>query len=553
MDRSNRELESGIVRRGVFAPLAVVAFAVMAGGWLLQEGVDRASNIYVRVRVLQEVVDHVETSFVDDVDAADLYTSAIDGLIRDLGDPHSSFLPADEYENLSIRIEGEYGGVGLEVVLRGGWVTVVSPIAGTPGQRAGIRAGDQFFEIEGIPADTMITDQAVELLRGRPGTEVTVKMLRPGVDEPIEFTFERATIRLRAVPFALMLEPGIGYVPLQTVSETSSREIRAAVDSLRGEGLDGLILDLRGNPGGLLDEGIAVSDLFLEAGLPIVETRGRAASQSQTYSASSPDRYRNLPIVVLVDGTSASASEIIAGALQDHDRAVIIGETTYGKGSVQSLFRLTGGDVLKLTTARWYTPVGRSIDRDPDAVVDVAGRHDLAISGQVVRPTVLDGRPEYESVGGRTLLGGGGITPDLYVSPETLSPQEAEAVYRVFRRAGDFRTALFNYAVSFVQDHPNAQPGFVVDDAELQAFYETLPEWRAEIDYDEFMAAQRFVRYRMEREIALQAWGDAGQFEQSRRHDTQLTTAIELLQRATSPADLLEQVAAAANGQDSGS
>jgi len=540
------------VRRGVFAPVAVVAFAVMAGGWLLQEGVDRASNIYVRIRVLQEVVDHVESSFVDDVDAAGLYNSAIDGLIRDLDDPHSSFLPADEYENLSIRIEGEYGGVGLEVVDRGGWVTVVSAMSGTPGQRAGIRAGDQFFEIEGIPADTMVTQEAVELLRGPPGTEVTVKMLRPGVEEPIEFMIERATILLRAVPFALMLEPGIGYVPLQTVSETSSREVRAAVDSLRGEGLEGLILDLRGNPGGLLDEGIAVSDLFLEAELPIVETRGRAARQSQTYSSSSPDRYRDVPIVVLVDGTSASASEIIAGALQDHDRAVVVGETTYGKGSVQSLFRLTGGDVLRLTTARWYTPVGRLIDRDRDAIVDVT-EHELAISGQVVRPTVLDGRPEYESLGGRTLLGGGGITPDLYVAPETLSPEEAEAVYRVFRRAGGFTAALFNYAVAFVQDHPNAQPGFAVRDSELEDFYETLPEWRGEVDRDEFMTAQRWVRYLMEREIALQAWGDAGQFQQSRRHDTQLATAIELLQAAPSTADLIARVAAAANEQDSGS
>ena len=540
------------MRRGVFAPVAVVAFAVMAGGWLLQEGVDRASNIYVRIRVLQEVVDHVESSFVDDVDAAGLYNSAIDGLIRDLDDPHSSFLPADEYENLSIRIEGEYGGVGLEVVDRGGWVTVVSAMSGTPGQRAGIRAGDQFFEIEGIPADTMVTEEAVELLRGPPGTEVTVKMLRPGVEEPIEFTIERATILLRAVPFALMLEPGIGYVPLQTVSETSSREVRAAVDSLRGEGLEGLILDLRGNPGGLLDEGIAVSDLFLEAELPIVETRGRAARQSQTYSSSSPDRYRDVPIVVLVDGTSASASEIIAGALQDHDRAVVVGETTYGKGSVQSLFRLTGGDVLRLTTARWYTPVGRLIDRDRDAVVDVT-EHELAISGQVVRPTVHDGRPEYESLGGRTLLGGGGITPDLYVAPETLSPEEAEAVYRVFRRAGGFTAALFNYAVAFVQDHPNAQPGFAVRDFELEDFYETLPEWRGEVDRDEFMTAQRWVRYLMEREIALQAWGDAGQFQQSRRHDTQLATAIELLQAAPSTADLIARVAAAANEQDSGS
>ena len=540
------------MRRGIFAPIAVVAFAVMAGGWLLQEGVDRTSNLYVRVRVLQEVVERVETSFVDDVDAEGLYTSAIDGLIRDLGDPHSSFLPAAEYENLSIRIEGEHGGVGLEVVDRGGWVTVVSPIPGGPGQRAGIRGGDQFFEINGVSADTMVTDQAVEVLRGRPGSEVTVRMLRPGVEEPIEFTFERATIVLRAVPFALMLEPGIGYVPLQSVSETSSREVRAAVDSLRAEGLDGLILDLRGNPGGLLDEGIAVSDLFLEAELPIVETRGRAENQSATYSSSSPDQYRDLPIVVLVDAHSASASEIIAGALQDHDRAVVIGETTYGKGSVQSLFPLTGGDVLRLTTARWYTPIGRSINRDPDTVVDGTD-HELAISGQIVAPSVREGRPEFESVGGRTLLGGGGITPDLYVSPETLSTEEADAVYRVFSRAGGFASALFDYSVSFVQDHPNAQPGFVLSDSDLRDFYETFPEWREEVDYAQFTAAERFVRYRMEREIALQAWGDAGQFEQSREYDPQLATAVELLRGAESPADLIEDVAAVGSEQDSGS
>ncbi|MEC9241077.1 MAG: PDZ domain-containing protein, partial [Gemmatimonadota bacterium] len=172
--------------RGLLAPVVVVAFAVLAGGWLLQEGVDRSENMYVRVRVLQEVVDHVETSFVDEVDRDGLFESAIGGLMRDLGDPHSSFLPAEAYENLRIRTEGEYGGVGLEVVDRNDRVTVVSPIPNTPGQRAGIRAGDQFFEIDGVPADTMVTDQAVELLRGRPGTEVTVQMLRPGVEDPIE-------------------------------------------------------------------------------------------------------------------------------------------------------------------------------------------------------------------------------------------------------------------------------------------------------------------------------------------------------------------------------
>ncbi len=538
--------------RGLFAPVVVVAFAVLAGGWLLQEGVDRSENMYVRVRVLQEVVDHVETSFVDEVDRDGLFESAIGGLMRDLGDPHSSFLRAEAYENLRIRTEGEYGGVGLEVVDRNDRVTVVSPIPNTPGQRAGIRAGDQFFEIDGVPADTMVTDQAVELLRGRPGTEVTVQMLRPGVEDPIEFTVERATVRLQAVPFSLMLEPGIGYVPLETVRETSSREIRTAIDSLRELGLTGLVLDLRGNPGGLLDQGIAVSDVFLDAGLAIVETRGRGPDQSEIYPASSPDRYPGLPIVVLVDRASASASEIVAGALQDHDRAVVVGETSYGKGSVQSLFRLTGGDVLRLTTARWYTPVGRSIHREPDPD-DEPEALEVAISGQLITPTSLDGRPEFESLGGRTLYGGGGITPDLVVSPEALSFQEGVAVYNLFTLGSRFATRLFDYAVSYVREHPTLQPGFELSDEDLDTFFGTLPDAPVGLSRDVFVGARRHVRYRLEREIALQVGGDAGQFEQSRKHDRQLAVAVELLRSAASPVDLIEQVGAKESELSSGS
>jgi carboxyl-terminal processing protease len=530
------------MKRSVLAPILVVFFSVAAGGWLLQQGVDRAENVYVRVRVLQEVVDRVQSSFVDEVEPGSLYDSAIDGLIRDLGDPNSSFLPASDYENLRIRTEGEYGGVGLEVVDRDGYVTVVSPIPGGPGGRMGIRAGDRFYEIEGVRADTMITDQAVELLRGRPGSEVGVRMLRPGVPEPIEFTITREVIRLKAVPFAVMLDDGVGYVPLLTVRETSADEVRAAVDSLREQGMRGLVLDLRGNPGGLLDQGIAVTDLFLEPGQGIVETRGRAADQNDTFTASRPDRYPGLPIVVLIDAASASASEIIAGALQDYDRAVLIGETTFGKGSVQSLFRLTGGDVLRLTTARWFTPLGRSIHLEPAERNGSERSHTLSISGQLVEPVDVEGRPEFRSAQGRLLYGGGGITPDLFVSPETLTPREVDGVQALFSRAGAFYVGLFNFAVRYVAEHPDLEPGFEVDAADLDAFYRALPEFEAPIDRTAFDAAERFVRYHLEREIALRAWGDAGQFQQLRGHDRQLERAVEILSTAVSPQELLSGI-----------
>jgi carboxyl-terminal processing protease len=529
------------MKRSVFVPVLVAFFSVAAGGWLLQQGVDRAENVYVRVRVLQEVVDRVESSFVDDVDPSSLYNSAIDGLIRDLGDPHSAFMPAAQFEDLRIRTEGEYGGVGLEVVQREGYVTVVTPIPGGPGGRVGIRAGDRFYEIEGVRADTMVTDQAVELLRGRPGTEVTVRMLRPGVEEPIEFRITRDVIRLKAVPFAALLEGGVGYVPLLTFRETSEAEVRAAIDSLRTEGMTSLVLDLRGNPGGLLEQGVGVTDLFLEPGQSIVETRGRSEEQNDVFRASTPDRYPDLPVVALVDGTSASAAEIVAGALQDYDRAVLVGETTFGKGSVQSLYRLTGGDVLRLTTARWYTPVGRSIHAD-EADTEFGEVHALSISGQLVQAVDLEGRPEFQSESGRTIYGGGGITPDLYVSPEPLTRTETRGVQGLFRSAGGFSRAVFSFAVAYVARRPDLEPGFEFDRAEVDDFYASLPEHDANVEREDFEAADRFVRYHLEREIATQAWGEEGAFRQLRRHDRQLIRALEVLSRAESPSSLIAEV-----------
>jgi carboxyl-terminal processing protease len=349
-----------------------------------------------------------------------------------------------------------------------------------------------------------------------------------------------------AVPFSVMLDGDVGYVPLSSVQETSSDEIAAAVDSLRLEGMRALILDLRRNPGGLLDEGIAVSDLFLDRGQAIVETRGRATGQSATYDASGPDRYPGLPVVVLVDGSSASAAEIIAGALQDHDRAVVVGELTYGKGSVQSLFQLTGGDVLRLTTARWYTPLGRSIHLDRAELSDTSDSLPLlSISGQAVeRPGLVD-RPEYTTATGRVVYGGGGISPDLFVAPETLTSAEVRGAQRLFMGAGAFSQAIFNGAVAYLAEHPDREQGFRLSDGDLDTFFAELVELDADVSREDFDLAERYVRYHLEREIALQAWGDAGQFQQSLRFDRQVGRSLELLEGVETPDELLAAVARA--------
>ncbi len=526
------------MRRSVLAPAAVILVAVFSGGWFLQQGVEQQQNVYSQVRLLEEVVDHVSARFVDPVDRSGLYDSAIEGILRDLGDPNTSFLPAQAYENLRIRTEGEYGGVGLEITERNGLITVVTPLPGTPGTRAGMRAGDAIVEVEGESTDGWSVDDAVDRLRGRPGTDVSVTVRRPGVDAPIPFTVTRAVIELLSVPFAVEVAEGIAYVPLQMVSESSSREIRAAISSLEEDGLKGLVLDLRGNPGGLLDEGVAISDLFLDPGDAIVETRGRSAGQNETFSATRPQSYAELPVVVLVDERSASASEIVAGALQDHDRALVIGATSYGKGSVQTLYQLHGGNVLKLTTARWFTPSGRSIQMAPEDRDSRVRRATIALDGSPVERQNGIERPPFQTFGGRVVYGGGGITPDLIVVPDTLTADESEAVRTLYRGAGTFNVALFDFAVKYLQEQPELQPGFELTTRDMDGFYASLIEQGLEVDREVFDAAGRYVMYHVGREIALQQWGDEGQFRQVMALDLQLGRAVELLEEADTPRGL---------------
>lgn len=517
-------------RRATFAPFLVLGTAVLLGGWLLQEGVERDENLYIQVRVFQEVVELVADQYVDEVDRSALYESAIEGLLDGLGDPNTSFISARAYEEFQIRTtSGEYGGVGLEVVERDGFVTVVAPVPGTPAARAGIRPGDRFVEIDGRPAEGWPVDRAVQVLRGEPGSAVDVEMGRPGVEEPIPFTLTREVIQLRAVPFSTVLGDGIGYVPLQVFRSTSAAEVEAAVDSLVDGGARGVILDLRGNPGGLLDQGIGITQLFLERGATVVETRGRARGQSQSFASDRPPVFPDLPVVVLVDAYSASASEIVAGALQDHDRALVVGQPTFGKGSVQTLSQLSGGSVLRLTTARWFTPVGRSIDRDWGEEGPVLDHGALTLTGVLLpRPDEAE-RPAFESFGGRALLGGGGIVPDRSVTPDTLTADEARAVRELYQRGGTFNTALFSFAVSYVQQHPGLEVGFELTESGWNAFAAHLASRDIDVDPDVLADARRYLEYELEREIALQALGDAGEFHQIARYDRQLAEALELL------------------------
>jgi carboxyl-terminal processing protease len=523
----------------LFAPGLVLLVAILAGGWFLQKGIGQERNVYFQVRLFEEVMDHVVRSYVEPVSRQDLYESAIDGVLRELGDPNSSFLPASSAQDLRIRMEGEYGGVGLEVIPRDGWVTVQTPLPGGPGARIGIRAGDQIVEVEGESVEGWDPDEVVAALRGTAGTEVSLKVRRPGVDVPIPFTFTRETIRLRSVPFALVLPGSVGYLPIQTLAETSSREVRTAVDSLVGEGIRGLILDLRGNPGGPLDQGIAITDYFLDSGQMVVQTKGRASNQNETFNARERLPYPDLSVVVLVDERSASASEIIAGALQDHDRAVVLGAPTFGKGSVQTLFPLTGGNYLRLTTARWYTPLGRSIHKDREDQIAAMERSVLTPTRFLVTLPDTTAKPVFETPAGRRVFGGGGIVPDVLVMADTLTSREREALRELDRTGGMFINTVFNFAVEYVQKNPEPEPDFRLESSDLRRFQEMLRASGAELSEDGFRESERFIRFQLEKEIALRARGPEGEFLRILSQDRILQQALSLLKDSSSPAELL--------------
>lgn len=518
------------VPKRALLPLTLVAGSVLLGGWFLQEGVSREENVYLQVRLFQEVMDHVSREFVEERELDDLYDSAIRGVLEELDDPNTSFIEADEWEDFRIRAtDGDYAGVGLEVLPRDGFVTVMNALPGGPAARAGVRAGDRFVEIDGQPAEGMDVDEAVEILRGSAGTTVEVRMARPGVEEPIPFSLVREVIHLKSVPFGVMLDGDVGYVPLQVFRTTSAEEVQAEVRRLIGAGATSVILDLRGNPGGILDEGIDIAELFLEPGKTIVETRGRGSGQSEVYRSRLPEAFSGLPLAIMVDESSASASEIVAGALQDHDRALVVGAPSFGKGSVQTLFRLTGGNVLRMTTAHWYTPVGRSIQKEiPEDRGDLP-RGAWTLGNALVATEDVPDRPVFESMGGRTLLGGGGITPDIWVIQDTLTNAEAPAVQEIFSQAGVYNRTLFNFAVRHIQERPDLQQDFQVTGGLVASFVRSLADAGLELSPGAVVAADRYIRYQLESEIALQAFGEEGRFLRLRDRDPQLRRTLEAI------------------------
>jgi carboxyl-terminal processing protease len=532
-------------RWSLIALVALISF--FSGGWLLQRGAASDGNVYQQARLFDDVLGHVNTYFVDSIGETDLYQKATRGMLEQLMDPYSVLLTGDDYKALTEQTSGNYAGLGIQIDVRDGWITVVAPLPETPAERAGIETGDQIIEVDGKSTEGWKNDQAVKALRGEAGSKIVITVRRGGIPDPIKYRLTRAQIHMKSVPAGTMFEGGVGYISLNPVSETSAEELRQEIAGMKTRGMKSLIMDLRGNPGGLLDQGVKVADLFLDNRQEIVSTRGRARGSTKEFFDEARQAWPDLPIVVLVNDGTASAAEIIAGALQDHDRAVVVGAPTFGKGLVQTLFPLGEGVALKLTTARWFTPSGRTIQRIAKDEEDQATQAAQAVVSDTVlgapdkesTDSALKERPIFHTDAGRVVRGGGGIVPDLVIRPDTLTGAEREFAKALGNGLPQYRDALTTIALEAKKANSIKSEAFKVTPAMRQQVFTRLRSKDVKITEQVFNGAGALIDEQLGDELTRYVFGRPAEFRRRAARDVQMQTAMGLLRKAQTPKQLL--------------
>lgn len=510
--------------------LAAVMLPALVGGFMLQSAGHQGPRLF------QEVMDRVAAFGVDSVSDERLYELAARGMLKRIGDPYADlFSPQQLAEFQRENLRNGYGGMGMLVELVRDTAVVMRVYPQTPAEGAGVRVGDRILEVDGRGVTGMSLDSVTSRLLGPEGSTVRVAFARRGAAQPVRVEARRAIVHIPVVPYALMLEGDVGYVPLDRFSETSAEELYRAVASLRKQGARAFVVDLRGNGGGSLDQSIRISNAFVKRGQEILRVVYRNAP-TEVYRAAQEPLLGEEPVVVLTDEGSASASEIVAGALQDHDRAVVVGTTSFGKGLVQDLFRLEGGWALKLTTGKWYTPSGRSIQRE--RALDENGDF-MAADTTPPSDSALAARPVFRSDAGRVVYGGGGITPDLVVRPDTLTGAERELA-----RALGARAAATNEVVSelTLELSRSAAPDFRATPAWRETLYSRLAKEGVEVERARYDAGAALIDRMLEGRVSTLAFGDSAAFRRSVPRDAQLQAALRVVRGARTQAEVFARL-----------
>jgi len=519
-----------IDRNTVIIALLIVFSTIALGSWAGSKYDNQ--NVLNDLEMFAKVIDKIQSFYVDDIDTHKLVTEAIEDMLQEL-DPHSQFLSGLDYEDLMLSTQGRFGGLGIYISFRDNYPTVISPIEGTPASRAGLQGGDQIVEIEGESAEGWQVSKAVRFLRGDPGSDVTFKISRPGLDEPIEYSLVREEIKVKSVPYSGVFGD-VGYVKVSSFSKNTRNELEQALAQLEEQGIKGLVLDLRYNPGGLLQAATGVSELFLEKDQLVVYTKGRYAQNNNKYYASKSRKYKSYPIVVMVNGASASASEIVAGAIQDWDAGLVVGQTTFGKGTVQTVFSLSDSQAVKLTTAKYYTPSGRSIHADhrkkaenenvtADAGSGTPG-DDVSMSETADNIEIGDpDRPIFHTSGGRVVYGGGGIAPDLEYEVREYGEIER-------RLAGE--GLFFSFAVDYSTKN-EVTKDFEVNDGVVKDFKKMLNEREFEFEDDEFAGSSLdYIERAIASEMMTKNFGRQAGYRIQLEQDTEFQNVLSIFRKA---------------------
>lgn len=521
-------------RRQIFAVVVLVT-ALVAGTWAVGRVQETTDNTYANIERFIQVLTKVRDHYVESVTTDKLMDSAIRGMLRTL-DPYSQYLDKEEAEKLETTTHGSFGGIGISIGIRDGWVTVISPIEGTPAWRAGIQGGDRIIKIDNVSTEGLSLDDAMKKMRGERGTKVDLSIYREGRERPMDYTITRDIIQIKSVPYAGVLSSGVGYVRLSNFSERSREEIDAAIAKIEKQNPRGLILDLRYNPGGLLSQAVEVSEEFAPRGKKIVFTRGRDPSQNRDFYSSASSPHSSYPLVLLVNQWTASASEIVSGAVQDLDLGVVVGRTTFGKGLVQTVIPLTrsvNGPKLKLTTAKYYTPSGRCIQKEEQLKDGALAEDDDSDGSSASLPDSLKAHkpaPEYHTEMGRVVYGGGGIVPDLELD-DVKFPRIIEDL--------ESKQFFFKYAVKYAVKHKDPPANYAISGGMRDEFAMLLKSEKFDYSPDSLSAAQHWVDAGMRRELARRYVGDEEAYRIALEDDDQVRQAAALFDKAATLPKLL--------------